>query len=55
MSKRQKSISILGYFAKQRRRELTEIKEYEQDTDSSRPTCRTSASQSPEFDFADNV
>ena len=48
MSKRQKNTSILSYFAKQRRKESTEINE--QETDSSRPTCSTSASQSTEFD-----
>ena len=41
------------YFAKQRRKESTEIKEQEQETDSSRPTCSTSASHSTEFDFAE--
>lgn len=50
MSKRQKNTSILSYFAKQRRKESTEINEHEQETDSSRPTCSTSASQSTEFD-----
>ena len=42
MSKRQKNISIpvLSYFPKQKRKESTEIKEHEQETDSSWPTCR---------------
>ena len=53
MSKRQKNTSILIYFAKQRRKESTEIKEHEQETNSSRPTCSTSASQSTEFDSAE--
>ena len=53
MSERQKNISILSYFAKQRRKESTEIKEHEQQTDSSRPTCNTSASHLTEFDFAE--
>ena len=52
MSKRQKNTSILSYFAKQRRKKSTEIKEHEQETDSSRPTCSTS-SQSTEFDSAE--
>ena len=50
MSKKQKNTSILRYFAKQRRKESTEINEHQQETDSSRPTCSTSASQSTEFD-----
>ena len=53
MSKRQKNISILSYFAKQRRKQSPEIKEREQETDSLRPTCSTSASQSTEFDSAE--
>ena len=53
MSKRQKNTSILSYFAKQRRKESTEIKEHEQETDSSRPACSTSPSQSTEFDSAE--
>ena len=52
-SKRQKNTSILSYFAKQRRKELTEIKEHEQETDSSRPTFSTSAFQSTEVDSAE--
>ena len=51
MSKRQKkNTSLLSYFAKQRKKELTEINEHEQERDSSRPTCSTSASPSTEFD-----
>ena len=38
MSKRQKNTSILSYFAKQRRKESTEIIEHEQKTDSLSPT-----------------
>ena len=49
MRKRKKNTSILGYFAW---KESTEIKEHEQETDSSRPTCSTSASHSTEFDSA---
>ena len=52
MGKRQKNTSILSYFVKQRRKESTEIKEHEQETDSSRPSCSSSASQSIEFDSA---
>ena len=44
---------MLSYSAKQRRKESTEIKEHEQETDSLRPTCMTSASQSTEFDSAE--
>ena len=50
MTKKRKNTSILIHFAKQRRKESTEIKEHEQETHSSRPTCSTSASQSTEFD-----
>ena len=53
MSKRQKNTSILSYFAKQRRKESTDIKENEQKTDFSRPTCSTFASQSTEFNSAE--
>ena len=53
MSKTQKNTSILSYFAKQERKESTEIKEHEQVTNSSRPICSTSASQSTEFDSAE--
>ena len=53
MSKKQNNTSILSYFAKQRRKESTKIKEHEQQSDSSRPTCSTSASQSTEFDSAE--
>ena len=53
MSKRQKNTSLLIYFAKQRRKKSTEIKDHEQETNSSRPTCSTSASQSTEFDSAE--
>ena len=53
MSKRQKNASILNYSAKQRWKEATEIKEHEQETDSSMPTCSTSVSQSTEFDSAE--
>ena len=53
MSKMQKTTSIFNFFAKRRRKKSTEIKEHEQDTDSSRPTCSTSASQSTEFDSAE--
>ena len=35
----------MGYFGKQKKKESTEIKEHEQETYSSRPTCSTSASQ----------
>ena len=49
--KRQKNASILSYFAKQRRKESIEMKDHEQGTDSSRPSCSTSASQSTEFSF----
>ena len=49
MSKRQKNTLILGYFAKQKRKESTEIREYEQETASSRPACGSFASQSTEF------
>ena len=45
-----KNIKTLSYFAKQRRKELTEKKEHDQETDFSMPTCSTSASQSTEFD-----
>ena len=41
MSKRQKNISTLSYFEKQKRKESTEIKEHKQETNSSRPTCGT--------------
>ena len=44
---------MLSYFAKHRRKESTEIKEHERETDSSRPTCSTSASQSTKFDSAE--
>ena len=44
---------MLSYFAKQRRKDSKEIKEHEQETDSLRPTCSTSASQSTEFDSAE--
>ena len=47
-----KNTSILSCFAKQRMKESTETKEHDQGTDSSRPTCSTSTSQSTEFDFA---
>ena len=40
---------MLNYFAKQRKKESTEIKEYELETTSLRPTCSTTASQSTEF------
>ena len=53
MSKRQQNASILRYFPKKRRKESTEIKEHKQETDSWRPTCSTSASQSTEFDSAE--
>ena len=53
MSKRQKNTSTFTYFAKQRKKESTEINEHEQDTDSSRPTCSYSASKSNEFDSAE--
>ena len=53
MSKKQKTTSTLSYFAKQRRKESTEIKVYEQETDSLTSTCSTSASQSIEFDSAE--
>ena len=53
MSNGQKNTSILSYSAKQRRKESTEIKEHEQETDSSRPTCCASASQSTEFASAE--
>ena len=52
MSKKQKNTLILRCVAKQNRKESTKIKEHEQETDSSRPTCCTSASQSTEFDLA---
>ena len=52
MSKRQKNNLVLRYFAKQRRKGSTEIKEHDQETNSSRPTCSTSASQSIEYDSA---
>ena len=42
MSERKKNTTIISYFAMQRRKESTEIKEYEQEIDSSRPTCSTS-------------
>ena len=48
----QKDTAMLSYFAKQRRKKSTEIKEHKQETDSSRLTCSTSASQSTEFDSA---
>ena len=38
MSKRQKNTSMHSYFAKQRKKESTEIKEHKQETDSSKPT-----------------
>ena len=44
---------MLSYFAKRKKKESTEIIEHEQETDSSRPTCSTSASQSTEFDSAE--
>ena len=44
---------MLSCFAKQRRKESTEIQEHEKETDSSRPTCSTSASQLTEFDSAE--
>ena len=54
MSKRQKSTSVVSYFAKQRRKDSTETQKHEQDTDFSMPTCSsTSASQSTEFDYAE--
>ena len=53
MSKRRKSTSILCYFAKRRKKESTEIKEHEQETDSLRLNCSTSASQSTGFDSAE--
>ena len=53
MSKRQKNTSTLSYFAKQRGKESTEIKEHEQETNSSRQTCSVSASQLIEFDSAE--
>ena len=46
MGKRQKDTSILNYSVKQRRKEATEIKVHDQETDSSRPTFSTSAPQS---------
>ena len=55
--KKKKKTSILSCFAKQREKESIEIKEHEQKTDSSRPTCfllsDSSASQSTEFDSAE--
>ena len=53
MNKRQKNTAILSYFAKQRKKESTEIEEHEQKTDSSRPTCSTAAPQSTEYDSAE--
>ena len=53
MSKWQKNTLILSCFAKQRRKKSMEKKEHEQETDSSWPTCSTSASQSSEFDSAE--
>ena len=53
MNKRQKNTSKLSYFAKQRKKESTKIKEHEQETNSSRPTYSASASQSTEFDSAE--
>ena len=53
MTNRQNDTSIFSYFAKQRRKESTEIKEHEQETDSSRPTYSTSDSRSTEFDSAE--
>ena len=53
MNKAKKILQYLIIFAKQRRKELTEIKEHKQETDSSRPTCSTSASQLTEFDSAE--
>ena len=52
MSKKQKNTLILSYFAKQRRNESTE-KKHKQETNSLRPICSTSASQSTEFDSAE--
>ena len=52
MSQKQKNTSILSYVAKQRRKESKE-KKHEQESDSSRPTCSSFASQSTEFDFAE--
>ena len=46
MSKTQKILLILSYFAKQRRKKSTKSKQHKQETDSWRPTCSTSASQS---------
>ena len=54
MSTRQKNTSTLSNFEK-RRRESTERKEHEQETDFSRPTCSTSASQSTEFDSVEKT
>ena len=53
LSKSQKNTLMLRYFAKQRRKESTEIKEQEQETDSSRPTCCICASHSTEVDSAE--
>ena len=44
---------MLCYFGKQRRKESIELKEHEQETNLSRPTCSTSAFQSTEFDSAE--
>ena len=53
MSKRLKNTSKCSYFAKHRRKESTEIKEQDQETDSSTLPCSSSASQSSEFDSAE--
>ena len=52
MSKWQKNNLMFSYFAKQRQKESTETKKHEQETDSLRPTCSSSAYQSPEIDCA---
>ena len=55
MSKKAKSTSIHSYFAKQRRKESTEIKEHRREMNKilrSLPV-RTSTSQSTEFDSAE--
>ena len=53
MSKRQTNTSTLSFFAKEGGKESTKIKEHKQETDFSRPTCSNSASQSTEFDLAE--